>query len=315
MTWMVTLVAASAMLAPLGSAQWTAPANDDFAAAVPLGLPGSASQSTLGSSLEEGEPVGGCNPIASTVWFTVVAPADGLLNVDTGGSSFDTMAAAYHGTDLASLALLGCDDDSGPGLTSNVSARVRAGDVVAVQVGGYEGDSGSLQVHTWLCVPPPANDDMAGAVVVPDMLMPGAPFTASETTQCSSLEIAEPQPCGTFSSTVWFRFTPSVPGVFTIDTSGSDYDTVVAAYLEGDTLTSIGCNDDHGSPQSRLSFAAVPTDHVLLQVGGTRAAMGTLHVHIDNLDTLQQDPTGVAPDALGSLLDRVPLQGILGIGY
>jgi hypothetical protein len=62
------------------------------------------------------------------------------------------------------------------------------------------------------------------------------------------------------SNTVWYQYTPSFTTSMTIDTIGSDYDTVLAVWTGSQgSLTSVACNDDISYPsnvQSRVQFTA-----------------------------------------------------------
>ena len=61
-------------------------------------------------------------------------------------------------------------------------------------------------------------------------------------------------------ASVWYRFQPKANGVFTIDTFGSDYDTVLAVYAgssgqSAKKLREIVCNDDEEDTlQSQVQF-------------------------------------------------------------
>jgi hypothetical protein len=94
--------------------------------------------------------------------------------------------------------------------------------------------------------------------------------------------------------TVWYTFEGTGDPV-TIDTSGSNFDTVVAVYtLDGDTWTEVGCEDDQGDAQNPISLQAkltVPTEAGVtyyVQAGGYRfvfdpesAQAGRLRLAID----------------------------------
>jgi hypothetical protein len=80
------------------------------------------------------------------VWYSWTAPADGLVSVDTMGSSFDTVMAAYIGN-CGSLTRLDCDDDSGGSLTSQITHAVTAGVTYHYLAGGYASASGQLVFH------------------------------------------------------------------------------------------------------------------------------------------------------------------------
>jgi len=65
------------------------------------------------------------NPVPSA-WFRFRAPMDGIVDVDTGGSEFDTVLGVFTGS-CGALASVGCDDDGGSNLTSLLSVPVTAG--------------------------------------------------------------------------------------------------------------------------------------------------------------------------------------------
>jgi len=134
------------------------PANDNFAAAAALGVPGSASAQTQSATTEVGEPRP-CASIGQTVWYRVVPGSSGTLTASTAGSGFDTALALYSGSSLTALTVLGCNDDVdlGGDLTSRVSANVTAGRTYYLQAGGYNGDNGSLALNVSMggTTPPP----------------------------------------------------------------------------------------------------------------------------------------------------------------
>src|SRR6185503_18910082 len=85
----------------------SAPANDAFANSVTLlGARGSASQNNIGASSEPGEPQPG-----NSIWYRWTARTNGPTTFRTGGSTFDTIACVYAGTNLATLTDVGCDDN------------------------------------------------------------------------------------------------------------------------------------------------------------------------------------------------------------
>lgn len=69
--------------------------------------------------------------------------------------------------------------------------------------------------------------------------------------------------------TVWYRYEPFAEGILEIDTVGSSYDTVLAAFTaSGETLTPLGCNDDLDgfSDQSSLEIGVVTGQTVYVMV-------------------------------------------------
>jgi hypothetical protein len=68
------------------------------------------------------------------------------VTVDTIGSSFDTVLAAYSGG-CGSLSRVDCDDDSGGNLTSKLTHPVSAGVTYYYMVGGYAEATGQVVFH------------------------------------------------------------------------------------------------------------------------------------------------------------------------
>jgi len=93
----------------------------------------------------------------------------------------------------------------------------------------------------------PPNDNRANAIVL------SVPSTWTQSTTGATTEAGEPSMCASWGATVWFRFTAPSSGMITVDTFGSDYDTVLAAYPLGSN-TQLACNDDAGGVQSQISI-------------------------------------------------------------
>ena len=128
---------------------------------------------------------------------------------------------------------------------------------------------------------PPANDDFADAVVIsPDALpVTEGPVRTKEATS----EAGEPSPCAGKGATVWYEITPAVDIVIVADTFGSTFDTALAAYTGSSvsSLTTLACNDDVGSAQSRITFVAQAGVTYYLQAGGFFGGSGRLVLNVD----------------------------------
>jgi hypothetical protein len=126
----------------------TRPANDDFVDA--WALLGSRTQHTGGATIEAGEPDHcGMHPIGATVWYYAEFAEPMFVAVDTRGSEFDTVLAVYTGGSVGSLTQVVCNDDiSDPDdLDSEVEFTAQPDVLYRIQVGGYNGDTGNLQIH------------------------------------------------------------------------------------------------------------------------------------------------------------------------
>jgi hypothetical protein len=175
-----------------------------------------------------------------------------------------------------------CNDDANGTFQSQVAFLATGGTTYYVQAGGFNGAFGTLQVH-FQQAPPPANDDFANAVAT----APGQ-FTASTvaaTTQAGEPLVVDascaPTTGGTLGATVWYTYTPVVPTQVTIDTIGSDFDTVISVYTGNaiNALTRVACNDDAQNTLSQVTFPAAPGTTYRVQVGGFNGAVGNLVVN------------------------------------
>jgi hypothetical protein len=129
---------------------------------------------------------------------------------------------------------------------------------------------------------PPANDDCADALTVPD----GA--TEFSTLAATTDGPSEPERCTFYNnpdiaSDVWYRYTASCTGSVSMSLCGSSFDTELAVYPDACPMTGgsvEACNDDSCGRQSELAVQAVAGETFLVRIGGYRGIQGegTLHV-------------------------------------
>ena len=133
-----------------GAAQAVPPTNDAFADAVEVTepLPFTDTQDTTEATLEDGEPLlddFNCGfGVSNTVWYAYSPTVDTTVSANTFGSDFDTVLGVWEGTSLDSLTLVGCVDDAF-GLQSRIVFLAETGTDYRIQVGGFDGDSGTLE--------------------------------------------------------------------------------------------------------------------------------------------------------------------------
>ncbi|PPD36580.1 MAG: hypothetical protein CTY18_04215 [Methylomonas sp.] len=100
------------------------------------------------SSKQSGEPNHAGNVGGKSVWFQWTAPGDGLVTIDTHGSSFNTLLAVYTGSDVAALTAVAANDDDGSANgTSGLNFVVAAGTVYRIAVDGFGGASGQVSLN------------------------------------------------------------------------------------------------------------------------------------------------------------------------
>jgi subtilisin family serine protease len=115
----------------------TTPANDDFTNAQPInGSSGTVVGSNVNGTRESGEPLHAQNGGGASIWFLWTAPNNNWVTFDTVGTGFDTLLAAYTGTDVGTLTPVASNDDYGNLTTSHLSFAPVAGTTYALAVDG-----------------------------------------------------------------------------------------------------------------------------------------------------------------------------------
>ena len=237
------------------SAHAAPPANDAFAAAqVLVGESGSVTGTNVEATKEPGEPPHAGNAGGRSVWYRWVATFSGQAVVETCiGTTFDTLLAAYVGSNVAALGVVvSSDDDCGD--RSQFVFNAVAGTTYSFAVDGFDGAAGIFTLK-WGRLLPPANDDFVGA-----QQLSGARGSADGTILGATREPGEPlhgarRPYGS----VWYSWTAGFTGGVGFDTCvGANFDSVLGVYTGGvvTRLTRIATNDDACRLFSRVRIAA-----------------------------------------------------------
>lgn len=134
------------------------PSNDAFAGATEVTeLPFTDSVDLTGATTEAGEPIDHCAPVAGTVWYAI--RADGSVEVDTAGSTADTVLAVFEGDSLDTLQLVGCNDDSdSESLQAALAFEASPNRTIYIQAGVFGDtvpDGSQLEIAFTESVPPP----------------------------------------------------------------------------------------------------------------------------------------------------------------
>lgn len=224
---------------------------DEIAEACPIPCGTSFDTDNSGATTAPTDPAfscrfGGAGQGVGTQWFTFVATATSAkidTNASTGAS--DTLLAVYSGTP-GSLVELGCSDDEGVGLLSEVCVEgLNIGQTYYVQVASFDAFStGEITVSiTCPCSGGITNDDCATATA-----LPAVPTSVTFDNTGASSDIAVP--CEVFSGpfqNVWYTVT-GTGNTMTATTCNPGTivsDTKIAVYC-GDclALVCVGGNDD-----------------------------------------------------------------------
>jgi hypothetical protein len=236
-----------------------APANDSFANATVLtGASATATGNNSAATKETGEPRIAGNLGGKSVWYAWTAPSSGIVQINTEGSNFDTMLGVYAGGSVSSLTTVAQNDDvSRRDLTSAVSFTATAGTTYYIQVDGYNNGRGAASGNLVLNLTQqqaPANDNFVNASV-----LTGATWTG--TNAGATTEFGEPSITGNLGgASVWLAWTAPTSGTATINTSGSNFDTMLGVYTGTvvSSLTTVAQNDDvsRRDATSAVTFAA-----------------------------------------------------------
>lgn len=120
--------------------------NDNFADSIRLvGTELSTRGNNFGATAEPGEPYHGSFPDTS-VWWNWRAPVDGVVTINTVGSTFDTALGIHTGASVDSLNTVVYNDDFW-GLQSQVSFTVEAGQSYNIAVDGWGASQGFVQLN------------------------------------------------------------------------------------------------------------------------------------------------------------------------
>ncbi len=149
------------------------------------------------------------------------------------------------------------------GTTVQLTAIANTGSTFSNWSGDASGSSNPLNLSmngtkniTANFVTPPANDDVANAIEIKT-----SPYNATVDARGGSTASDDPTfACyaGKGAASVWFRFTPSINGTLKVNTTGSNYDTVLAVWQGSrGALSSVACNDNYSTYKTSLVNANV----------------------------------------------------------
>jgi hypothetical protein len=259
----------------------TRPANDDFGDAQTIAgeLPVAVTGALRDATDEPGEPDHASGGASNSIWYSWTPQHTGSVVIETCESGFDTQLAVYTGDAVDGTVEVASNDD-GCGEGSRVRMNVFAGRTYRIAVDGWPLFAQPGTVVLAMRVPnPPPNDNFADAKALRGAL----PIHAYASSDDASGEPGEPgHSGGGGSASVWYRWTATLSGRVTIETCGSDFDTVMGVYTGAavDALTEIAVNDQACRNQSRVRFDARVGQTYTIAVDGYRGATGAVALAI-----------------------------------
>ena len=287
-------VTAGATRTPTASASFTATATATFTATT-------TRSSTPTATLTAAPPT---NPPALSN-----DACSGALEVNTFGSNYDTILAAFTGTCGALAPLPGACNDDASGLQSQISVAVTAGTTYFFLVTAYGPSGGTLVLQlslgsggvgtpsatptpgvrsatptvTRTTAPPTRAPNVGNDACSSAIGIIATPYSGTTSTLTATTEASDPSPsCGNHSRarSVWYRFTAPASGTLTANTFGSGYDTILAVYAGScGALSPVagGCNDDTSGLQSRVAVAVTAGTTYYFLVTAYQGSGGTLN--------------------------------------
>ncbi|MCW5557183.1 MAG: hypothetical protein KIT22_05035, partial [Verrucomicrobiae bacterium] len=265
-----------------------APPNDNFADRAPLtGSVVTLTATNHWATREPGEPSHADTIGGSSVWWTWTAPESGVVTIATSGSDFDTVLAVYTGDAVSALSLVTANDDATLTRTSLVRFTVRPGTPYQIVVDSYDGSAGNISLSLRLAEPGAAPPNDAFANRTP---LTGSIITLAATNDWAAREAGEPLHAGASGgSSVWWTWTAPETGPVTINTSGSDFDTVLAVYTGNvlPALSLVAANDDvsFGTRSSLVDFAAQAGTAYQIAVDGYSGEFGSITLNLVQVGT------------------------------
>ena len=237
----------------------------------------------VGATKEAGEPSHAGNAGGKSVWYRFEAIDPGEMTLETTGSGFDTLLAAYRmpknvPVTMANLQLLAANDDAAGGISSRVTFRTEPNELYYFAIDGKGGESGSYIVRGRFHEVP-GNDNFPFGIT-----LGGRSGTITADSTVATRQTNEPSHAGsTGGKSIWYRWTSHEAGPMVFDTSGSSFDTVLAAYTGSQlaSLTPVAGNDDDGGRQtSRIAFNAAAGTDYWIAVDGKGGAGGDVVLNL-----------------------------------
>lgn len=289
--------------------------NDQFTDALEF-APGQATvyDDNRGATTEPSEPPHAGNPGGKSVWWYWVAPGNGSYELDTVGSSMDTVLAVYTGTTISALTLVGEDDNRSDEGASLVKFFATGGITYRFAVDGYSGTNGVAAGSIVLNLNPSLelNDDFAGR-----MTLSGQTNQVTGTNVGASKELGEPQHGGNLGGrSIWWSWTAHLTAPVFVTTRNSTFDTVLAVYtgMDVSSLTLVAENDDmdpvDATTGSLVHFLGIAGQTYQIAVDGYRSGDGIVPEGAVVLGLFQ-----VTPPVLGGndmFVNRFPITGRAG---
>ncbi len=223
----ISFLTATTLLVASSVAYAQAPVNDACSGAIAV-TPGAAAMSgTNVAATNTGEPtLAGCattiTASASTVWYQFTPTSSGNVTVTlVCFAPVRGFVQGFCGASCSSLSVVGCGYATAAAGTTSMAMGVVAGTTYYLRVGGTNAQVGTFTIAISSPTVPtgtPANDNCANPVT---LVINAAPTPVNNRT--ATAEPCEPYPAcwvnGVAPKTVWYQFTTTTAGTYTIATT------------------------------------------------------------------------------------------------
>ena len=215
--------------------------------------------------------IGTFNSLPTIIAFAPGSGGAGVTVTLTGTNFTGATAVNFAGTPAASFLV-----ENATRITAVVPANAASGPITVVTPNGTAASPSDFTV-----LPGPANDNFANAQVLDGTV----PLVVTGTNGGATKEAGEPDHAGNAGGrSVWYVWTATQAGDYTITTRGSDFDTLLAVYTGGSvsSLTSIASNDDdpEGGSTSAVTFTAQANKTYRIAVDGFNGEAGDITLSV-----------------------------------
>ncbi len=254
-------------------------ANDDFVNAQTLTSVGSFSPllgSNAGATKEAGEPNHQEQPGGSSVWYRWTAlsnaSASFVFNICSTCSltPANALISVYTGTSVGALTVVPTT------LDINHTFQSQRGVTYFIAVDSSNGTGGTFEFSLVSSELSGRNDSFSNPQVIN-----GSTGAVAGDNSGATKEAGEPNHANDAGgASVWYRWTAPANGIYTVDTFGSSFDTLLGVYTGNavNALTLVGSSDNAGvSAQSRFSFQAAVNTTYYFAVDGKSSGGDSAH--------------------------------------
>lgn len=210
----------------------SAPPNDNPCSATPIPVNASCvltNTTNLNATNTAGVTAPGCASYSGgDVWYSVVIPASGSLNIESYANSLSDGGMAVYSGACGALTLVSCDDDSGPGLMPALTIAGTAGTTYYVRFWEYGNNAnGTFGICATAGIPPSGNQNCSTATLI---CADGTYNGNSDGFGTQELNFSNQGCLSTEHQASWYYFSPTTTGTFGMSinpTSGVDYDFAI----------------------------------------------------------------------------------------